>query len=128
MENKKPSISTSTNDLSIPTYFTKPDSIKYHWIEDKELEALMKVNAPISRIISIGCLGYVLGEITTIINLFDKSSFDKSDIFSSAIIAVATAGFVITGIYSFISKTKIDEILEDIRSRKTTPLAAQKED
>lgn len=107
---------------------TKPDSIKYHWIEDKELEALMKVNAPISKIICFSCLSYVFGEISTIIDLFTKDSFTVGNVISSSFIGAALAGFIITGIYSFIGKSTIDQILEDIRSRKTTPLAVQKQD
>jgi hypothetical protein len=128
MTSKNPPITTSDNDLSIPISFTKPDSIKYHWIEDKELEALMKVNAPISKIVAFGCLGYVIGEITTIAKLFEKSICDKSDIISLIILSTAFAGFVITGIYSFIGKSEIEKILEDIRSRKTTPLSVTKEE
>ena len=92
----------------------------------KENREKIKVNAPISKMVAFGCLGYIIAEITTIAKLFEKSIFDKSDIISLIILSIAFAGFVITGIYSFIGKSEIEKILEDIRSRKTTPLSVTK--
>ena len=94
----------------------------------KENREKIKVNAPISKMVAFGCLGYIIAEITTIAKLFEKSIFDKSDIISLIILSIAFAGFVITGIYSFIGKSEIEKILEDIRSRKTTPLSVTKEE
>ena len=83
----------------------------------KENREKIKVNAPISKMVAFGCLGYIIAEITTIAKLFEKSIFDKSDIISLIILSIAFAGFVITGIYSFIGKSEIEKILENIRSR-----------
>jgi uncharacterized membrane protein (DUF485 family) len=83
----------------------------------KENREKIKVNAPISKMVAFGCLGYIIAEITTIAKLFEKSIFDKSDIISLIILSIAFAGFVITGIYSFRGKSKIEKILENIRSR-----------
>ena len=94
----------------------------------KENREKIKVNAPISKMVAFGCLGYIIAEITTIAKLFEKSIFDKSDIISLIILSIAFAGFVITGIYSFRGKSEIEKILEDIRSRKTTPLSVTKEE
>ena len=94
----------------------------------KENREKIKVNAPISKMVAFGCLGYIIAEITTIAKLFEKSICDKSDIISLIILSTAFAGFVITGIYSFIGKSEIEKILEDIRSRKTTPLSVTKEE
>ena len=83
----------------------------------KENREKIKVNAPISKMVAFGCLGYIIAEITTIAKLFEKSIFDKSDIISLIILSIAFAGFVITGIYSFRGKSEIEKILENIRSR-----------
>lgn len=83
----------------------------------KENREKIKVNAPISKMVAFGCLGYIIAEITTIAKLFEKSIFDKSDIISFIILSIAFAGFVITGIYSFRGKSEIEKILENIRSR-----------
>jgi len=83
----------------------------------KENREKIKVNAPISKMVAFGCLGYIIAEITTIAKLFEKSIFDKYDIISLIILSIAFAGFVITGIYSFRGKSEIEKILENIRSR-----------
>lgn len=83
----------------------------------KENREKIKVNAPMSKMVAFGCLGYIIAEITTIAKLFEKSIFDKSDIISLIILSIAFAGFVITGIYSFRGKSEIEKILENIRSR-----------
>jgi len=110
------------NDLSIKTLITKPENIKFHWIQDTELEVFMKINSPISTMISLACCGYVLGELNTIYELYGKMSSDSfviTDIISVFLIGLAVSGFVFTGIYALKGKTKVDKVLEVIRARKT---------
>lgn len=92
-------------------------------IEDGYLETIVKLNSPISSLISVGCFGYVFGEFREILKLIssalDKKAFsiDGIDFVYLSILFIVFSVGVCTLIYSLICKNDAKRILEEIRSR-----------
>lgn len=133
MQNNQPILNIEKDDgggeiFKVNTSITKPD-VKYHWIDDEQLENFLECNAPISWTISFACGGYVLGNIREIINLVQKLEMAKISIFDLlffGLFCIAATISIVAMIYACFSKSKAKKILEKIRSRKTTPITAQK--
>lgn len=129
MKNNDPSdITINPSDLlTINTSFTKPD-VLFHWIEDGDLEKIMKINSPKSALISTTCLGYLLGEARTIIDLVKKIAsgdylmINGSDLIYYLLIALIFGTFIVTTINTFRGESEIEKILEKIRSRPAVSL------
>jgi hypothetical protein len=104
--------------FKIPTYVTLPDGNKYHWIEDKHLEVIMKISSPLSATISVACFGYILGAIKDICALKDVTVFTFAQLISVGLFSAVAVTFIVTGIYALFSKSEAKTILEEIRARK----------
>lgn len=109
------------SSFTFKTIITKPDDNKYHWIEDKELERILKISAPISYTIAIGCAGYLMGEIDTICQIIKKLPFspDWSEMLHVIVISVAFGLGLATSIYSFLSKSEAKKTLKKVRCRES---------
>jgi len=121
-KNKKASFNLPSDNPLQPK-ITLPSSPTYHAIEDGYLEAIVKLNSPVSILIAVACFGYVLGEFREILKLIsiylDKKAFsiDGIDfIYLSILFIVFTVG-ICTLIYSCLYKNDAKRILEEIRSR-----------
>ena len=82
----------------------------------------MKINAPISALISVSCFGYILGEIRTIYDIYHKFTtniqlLEMADILSIFLMGIAITGFIITGIYALIKTVDTHKVLKEIRQR-----------
>jgi len=105
--------------------FTMPSTPKYHWIEDRDLKLIMKINSPTSVLISLACFGYVAGELRSILELVCKTindtPFSRVDVIFLLILGIVSGVAVCTGIYGFFCKNEAKEVLEEIRKRKCIP-------
>jgi len=115
----------ATTVLGVDVEITKPNNPRYHYIEDKELEAIVKdCLISIEKSLCIGSVGYIFGQLEKIYLFFTKndlSTFDKI-IFLTVGIALATA--IITGIQWYNGENKLDKILKEIRARKVINLTS----
>lgn len=113
----------SKNPLTTKTLYSKPDDIKIHPILEQELELIAKKNAPRSFIISMGCLGYIGGEIRTVFDFIEKiknnQTLSRVDLIFLVIFVIAFTVSIVTGIYSLMGRSDIKGILGKIKSRKT---------
>lgn len=121
-KNKKASFNLPSDNPLQPK-ITLPSSPTYHGIEDGCLETIVKLNSPLSSLISVGCFGYVLGEFIEILKLISNAylskefSIDWIDLVSLSIFSIALSVAVCTLIYSRFCKNDAKRILEEIRSR-----------
>lgn len=99
---------------------SKPNNLKYHQIEDKELEDIMNDSSvSIEKSCCVASIGYILGQAEKIYHFFTTPMIEGVDIFLLFIIGAATATAITTGIIWWKKKSKLDKLLESIRARPT---------
>ena len=101
--------------------YTQPSDIIIHFIEDGQLEAIAKSNNLLDwKTTCFACVGYILGNIYVVVNILSKTPwlFKTADLLIICLTFGALIVAAITGVMWSLDKSKIDKILEKIRSRK----------
>lgn len=116
--------SNISDQLKINTSFTKPD-VKYHWVEDEQLESFMELSTPLSWTVAFTCGGYAIGnfrDVLSTLNHIDTNLLTYSDLIFFGLFSAASAISLVTLIYAICSKSKAKKILSKIRSRESISL------
>ena len=101
---------------------TTPESIRFHLIQDSELEALANMSPPTAFGFSMTCFGAFLGlspeSLRAIGRAFESNLiFTLYDVIILTLWVTCLVSFLITMIYSGSGGTQVNKTLEAIRQR-----------
>lgn len=130
MQQLDPHPSSTTEQVRVAGELTLLQSsqpfVKFHRIEDRELEMMLNTSAPLAFGVSTTALGALLGLAPAMIPIIVKASasgiLDVSDTFVIVLTAVCGTTAIIMGIRARRNWISAKTILKDIRGRPSVPL------
>lgn len=130
-----------SQDFSVPIDISAPQPLKYHFIENRELEAMVKIYSPISLSIGTGLIGFSVTQIKIVLDFCNawyghfyicpNSPMDTVCKNANSFIATMQATDPLLGLlgvvaliaggfltfYAILNKSELSKIIQEIKTR-----------